>query len=758
MMKQTLLCLVTAIAALLAFAHVNAQPKPSHNLIFDNIPARWDEALPLGNGWMGALVWQKGDNLRLSLDHVDLWDERPMPKIDQLKFSWVIDQVKKKDYDTVQSVGDVPYDNSPAPTKIPGAALEFNCSFLGKTATAELDISTALATLTYPNGTRFLSYVHADRMTGYFAFEKLPAGTVVTPQLIIPGYNKKNIPVGGNMVVDGQGLEQLGYAAGAIQKKNGEIRYHQPTWKGHYYEVLVQWQRMGKDGMIGAWTITVDAKASLPALDTRSKEPTFWPSHIAWWQDYWNRSSVQIPDTLLSRQYYLEMYKFGSVARANTPPISLQAVWTADNGNLPPWKGDFHHDLNTQLSYWPGYVSNHTDLTASFTNWLLKVKKVNENWTERYFGTKGLNVPGVTTLNGKEMGGWIQYSMSPTVSAWLAQHFYQQYAYTGDEKFLKENCLPYFRQIDQFLNGIAITNDKGKRQLPLSASPEINDNSIDAWFQRTTNYDLALIHNFYRRFAELDSAATGKAAGQLLEKGESFMPLDTDPSGLTVAPGYPLKESHRHHSNLMAIYPLQLLSKDKQDDKVIMQNSFANLQKLGTRAWCGYSFSWAASLYASAGMGDSALRYLHIFAENFCSSNSFHLNGDQKKGQYSNFTYRPFTLEGNFAFAQGIHELLIRSEQGFIDIFPALPSTWADCSFHQLRATGAILVDAVKTNGVPQEVVLKAEKAGKVRIRLPFRTFIQQGISRDSILQEEKGIISFNMTAGQEITFKNAFE
>ncbi len=151
-----------------------------------------------------------------------------------------------------------------------------------------------------------------------------------------------------------------------------------------------------------------------------------------------------MPDNQLEKQYYLEMYKFGCVARSNTPPISLQAIWTADNGNLPPWKGDYHHDLNTQLSYWPGYTGNHLDLTASYTNWLWEIKEVNKKWTKHYFGVDGLNVPGVTTISGKEMGGWIQYSMSPTTATWIAQHFYWQWKYGMDNKFLKERAGPYF--------------------------------------------------------------------------------------------------------------------------------------------------------------------------------------------------------------------------------------------------------------------------------------------------------------------------
>jgi alpha-L-fucosidase 2 len=78
------------------------------------------------------------------------------------------------------------------------------------------------------------------------------------------------------------------------------------------------------------------------------------------------------------------MYKFGSAARKDAPPISLQAVWTADNGRLPPWKGDFHHDLNTQLSYWPSYSGNHLEEGIGYLNHLDSNKENYKRYTKRF--------------------------------------------------------------------------------------------------------------------------------------------------------------------------------------------------------------------------------------------------------------------------------------------------------------------------------------------------------------------------------------
>src|SRR5580693_4531966 len=96
-----------------------AQPKTEYNLAFDSLASRWDEAMPLGNGMLGALVWKKNEKLRVSLDRADLWDERQVLDLRKFDFKWVKQQVAKNQYDIVHLLGDDPYENSPYPTKIP---------------------------------------------------------------------------------------------------------------------------------------------------------------------------------------------------------------------------------------------------------------------------------------------------------------------------------------------------------------------------------------------------------------------------------------------------------------------------------------------------------------------------------------------------------------------------------------------------------------------------------------------------------------
>ena len=756
--------LLFSIFLLLVIAAGKSQPAAHHNLQFNTLADKWDEAIPLGNGMLGALVWQKEAALRLSLDRADLWDERKALDLSKFNFKWVEEQVLKNDYAPVQKLGDHPYDNIPYPTKLPAAAIAFSISGLGKVVSNVLDIKTALNTVKFENGTVFNCYIHATQNTGYFGFENLPVSSsddftkTFLPQLIIHNYNSGKAVDQKEDSHAGEGLEKLGYAKGTLTTTANTILYHQPTYEGHFYEVKIRWQKFPGNKIIGGWVIEKDKAAILKPFNTKAKEPTGWDTHTAWWKNFWKKSSLQLPDPVIEKQYYLEMYKLGCVARSLAPAITLQAVWTADNGSLPPWKGDFHNDLNTQLSYWPTYTGNRLAEAATFTDWLWKIRAKNQQYTKQYFGVEGLNVPGVVTLSGDPMGGWIQYSLSPTVVAWCAQHFYWQWKYSMDDAFLRERAYPYLHEAATYLENITSVKN-GVRTLPLSSSPEYNNNSINAWFLSWTNFDLSLSKYLFTIAGEVASAMGKKDEALHWNKIIQQLPgFEINETGFTIAPGQNLNESHRHMSQYMAIYPLGLLDVNIPADKTVIDNSLKRIEEKGTREWCGYSFAWMASLYARAYNADSAVKQLKIFATNFCSPNSFHLNGDQRGGEYSNFTYRPFTLEGNFAFAQGVHELLLQSRNGYIQVFPAIPRNWKNVSFTDLRAEGAFLVSAKKENGVPTIVKITAEKNAVLSIRLPFKTWLVKNIPASTAKQNNTGVITVALRKGQTVVFENGYE
>lgn len=694
------------------------------DLVFTGLARSWDEAMPLGNATVGALVWQRDSSLRLSLDRTDLWDLRPVDSLsgDNFRFSWVKEHIRTKDYLPVQKKLDWPYDMNPAPSKIPGAAIEFPLEKIGAPTQVRLYLNNALCEANWADGTQMQTFVHATEPVGWFVFRNLR--TPIEPSILTPVYNKTK-PDGSLDPVSGQDLHRLGYQQGETVREGNRITYHQKGYGDFWYDVVVCWKQEGET-LYGTWSVTSSlsgekaAEKAEAALQRGLKQD--YQAHLEYWNKYWAQSSVTLPDSILQKQYQNEMYKFASTTREHSYPISLQAVWTADNGKLPPWKGDYHHDLNTQLSYWPAYTGNHLTEGMGYLNTLWNQRDTYKRYTRQYFGTEGMNIPGVCTLTGEPMGGWIQYSMSQTVAAWLAQHFYLHWKYSADRTFLKERAYPFLKDVAIYLEQVSEVTPEGVRKLEFSSSPEVFDNSMQAWFSDMTNYDLAMMHFLFKAAAELAHELNLTDESSHWAALEAQLPdYDVDEEGcLTFAKGYPYNESHRHFSHAMAIHPMGLIDwSDGEKSQHIIRATLKRLDEVGPDYWTGYSYSWLANMKARAFDGKGAAQALRTFAECFCLKNTFHANGDQTKSGKSRFTYRPFTLEGNFAFASGIQEMLLQSHTGTIRIFPALPEEWKDVSFGGLRAMGAFLVSAQMEGGEITRVRIYSEKGGMLKIARP---------------------------------------
>ena len=759
---QKLVCVVLTLEAAILARPLWGQPRDEHGLHYEKPAMVWDEAMPLGNGLLGALVWGDGKPLRISLDRTDLWDLRPVPEFHTQEYSYKTMRrwVREGRIKDLHRLYDDPYGNA-GPTKIPAGRIELTFGSDASFKQADLDIVQAVASVNFENGDVVRVFVHATEPFGMIqAQAKDPLGIA----LLAPPFAGKVTDEAGPGKISAGDLASLRYPPPVESSGDDWKCYLQEGWGGFKFAVAVAWRR-SDNTWIGAWSVATSNESHDPSNTAlancrKALEMGFagaLASHRRWWDSYWGKSSVRVPNPIIERQWYLEMYKFGSAARPDTPPITLQGPWTADNMKIPPWKGDYHHDLNTELSYWPAYSGNHLDGAAGFVDWLWRTRDTARVWTKRFFDLPGLNVPMTADLNQEQIGGWHQYTHSATTAAWLAHHFYMQWRYSMDRDFLVNRAYPWLREVSVFLEAVTEKGPDGRRTLPLSSSPEINDNRLDAWFPTITNYDLALIRWVFEKTAELaaevgepDEALRWK---QVLQEMPDLA-LDADSKKLLVARDYPLPASHRHFSHLMAIHPLGTVRwENGPQDQQIIKASLAELEEKGTSQWCGYSFSWLANLAARARDGNKAEKALEIFATAFCLRNGFHCNGDQSGKGYSNFRYRPFTLEGNFAAAAGLQEMLLQSYSGAIRVFPAVPADWQDVSFKTLRTEGAFLVSAVRRGGSTRSVEVTYEKGGLCRLENPFDEagFEIAGVPPKTIGREGNDLL-IKATVGQTIT------
>jgi len=684
--------------------------------------------MPLGNGLLGALVWSDGKPLRISLDRTDLWDLRPVPEFHSSEYSYKMMRqwVKEGRIEDLHRLYDKPYGN-PGPTKIPAGRIELTFDDDAKFQTASLDIAKAISEMHFTGGAVARVFVHATEPLGIVHLTGKP-GRVV---LMAPPFAGKITEEAGANKISAGDLATLRYEAPVQESGDTWMGYLQKGWGDFRFAVALVWRSSDRD-WLGVWSICTSKESADPLAAARKRceaaldeglDKLAW-DHEQWWASYWSRASVSVPNPVIERQWYLETYKFGAAARPDTPPITLQGPWTADDMKIPPWKGDYHHDLNTQLSYWPAYSGNRLDGASGYVRWLWATRENARDWTKRFFDLPGLNVPMTADLEQNQIGGWHQYTHSATTAAWLAHHFYLQWRYSMDRQFLEERVYPWLRDTSVFLEAVTEKGPDGKRTLPLSSSPEINDDRLAAWFPSITNYDLALIRWTLEKTAEVAEKIGKAGEADHWRWVLAQMPdLAVDPNNkkLLVAKDYPLPASHRHFSHLMAIHPLGMIRwENGPADQEIIKASLADLDAKGTAAWCGYSFSWLANLAARARDGEKAERALQVFSEAFCLRNGFHCNGDQSGKGYSSFRYRPFTLEGNFAAAAGLQEMLLQSYSGTIRVFPAIPGRWKDASFKTLRAEGAFLLSAERKGGLTQRVEVIAEKGGLLRLENPF--------------------------------------
>ena len=218
------------------------------DLDFASLASIWDEGMPLGNATVGALVWQRDSALRFSLDRIDLWDLRPMEglPVGEKDFGWGREHIRNKDYSPVQELFDRPYNVQPVPSKIPGAAMEFPLSGLGEPAGVHLYLDNALCEVSWADGRKMQTFVHASEPVGWFVFEGAPDG--LEPRILAPAYHKAGISDASADPVSGQDLERLGYVQGTVSRKGDMLVYHQEGYGDYSYAWYANMQARAFNG------------------------------------------------------------------------------------------------------------------------------------------------------------------------------------------------------------------------------------------------------------------------------------------------------------------------------------------------------------------------------------------------------------------------------------------------------------------------------------------------------------------------------
>lgn len=720
-----------------------------HKLVIKKTIPRWDEAIPLGNGVCGALIWGTSMELRFSLDRSDIWDTTPFDGIFKEEYSYenIIQLAKEGNICEISRIFDTPYVQT-LPSKLPAGKLifDFNCD---SNVYSELNIQRAEAEIRIGETIQVNSFLHAERKLGLIRINR-PSDTftfkIENPKYGILGEEELEVdePVRATAF---NSLKRLHYPMPRIEGKGNCRFFVQSIGQGFSYGVFAMVKETRESVEIAYIVATSEdgedwERQSVEKLEDALKQgyDVLLTEHVKWWEKYWSKSSIAVPDKLFEKNWYLTQYFLASCSRKGGYPMQLQGVWTADDGALPPWKGDYHFDLNVQMCYYSYLKANHIEEGEALIDYLWSMVECARKFAKSFYHSNGLCLPPVMSIAGDSLGGWAMYALSPTNQIWISQIMERHYRFTGDRKFLEEKAYPYMEETARFILGL-LEEREGLYYLPVSSSPEIHDNRLEAFLTPNSNYDLALMRYLFETLAKLSRELQNGMEEKWEQELQHLPELAVNEKGvLMLSPDESLNESHRHLSHAMAIHPLRILPYEGEEKKQIIDATILDLERLGTGYWVGFSYAWMAELYAIQRNGNGAAQYLELFWKNYCSPNGFHLNSDYKKRGTSCWHTRPFTLEANFGAADALQEMLLQSENNVLRLFPAVPEEWLEetVSFYQFRAEKGLLVSAILEQGKVTLLSLKPEHTGKVYIKRDEKlTSLFDRMTESNVIAEE---------------------
>ncbi len=711
------------------------QHTDSPKISYDKLIINYRNGLPQGNGHIGSLLWNSNlKTLCLSLDRYDIWDQRKACEVESKDYTYknLIKLVKEEKHDQITKIFDEFYNIKPSPTKLPVGRILFDFGINITAMESELDIANGIVKVQVEVGDesyQIEGFIHSGAKFGLMKISY--EASLPDIRLECPAFNSDfPEPLEEREHVVLARRTDLGYPPPSYHQQDNCKWFVQQTCEDLAFGIFIAYKRVGGN-LYCSYTVATNedgvdwqkkAKQMVEgALDENWQQCK--QEHVKWWNDFNAKSSVDLPNTKLQSLWDNANYFLGSCSRKGGYPMPLQGLWVDDDGKLlPPWKGDYHHDLNTQMSYYHYLKANRISEGENMLEFLEFLRPQAKLFAEKFYDADGVNYPSSMSLNGSSLGGWPQYSVSITSTVWLCQLFVDYWNCTQDENFLQQTAYPFLCDTAKCVIRWLTKGSDGYLQLPLNTSPEIHDNTDRSWFKSTTNYDLSLLKYLFKNLSEFAEILADNQKMQWDEYLQKLPDFAIKDDILMVSKDEMLEQSHRHFSNCLAIYPLNLFKYDDICDRKVIDATVSQLEELGTGYWVGFSFVWMSCLYSYQRNGQGAEYQLEVFNDCICGPNGFCLNGDFQKKGVSTFHYSPFTLETNMGAADAICQMLLQSHQGYIEVFPAIPETWLSVgvSFENLRAVGAVLVSAAVRNGSTRYVCLQTKQPKTLKLKNPF--------------------------------------
>ena len=756
-----------------------------------NAPATvWEEALPIGNGRIGAMVYGNPLQEVYQLNEESIWSGYPQdwnnPKAANA-LPQVREAVDRGDYAKASELWKANAQGPYTARYLPMANLMLDQLTRGEARNLyrELNISNALSTVTYEadgvkyRRTSFISYpdqvmvikIAADRpqaVSLHIRLNSLLRYTVQTK-------GEKTLILNGKAPA---------YVA------NRDYDPHQVVYddkRGTQFKVQVEVLRDGGNFEANDSALTVRNANEVVLLlsavtDFGNKKMTLkkckrpyqelLQRHTDDHQQLFNRLQLSLgtenlqkealptnerlksfeqdpTDNGLTELYYqYGRYLLIASSRPGGLPANLQGIW--NRHVQPPWGSNYTTNINTEMNYWPAEITNLPECFLPLSDFIgrlavngAQTAKVNYGINRGWLAHHNSDVWAQTAPTGgydSDPKGAPRWSCWPMAGVWLCQHLWEHYAFGGDKKYLSKTAYPLMKGAAEFLlqwlqkdpeTGYWITNP--------STSPENRFRYIDkegkkqnGEISRSSGMDLGLAWDLLTNCIEASTVLdTDKAfRQQCMDVRANLQPFRIGSKGQLLEWDKEFEETdpnHRHVSHLFALHPGRQIIPEQQPELAAACQRTLEIRGDGGTGW---AMAWKINFWARLRDGNHAFGMLKNGLR-YVDATQVSVRGG---GTYANLfdAHPPFQIDGNFGGTAGITEMLLQSHAGYIHLLPALPDNWQSGSIKGVRARGGFTIDMEWKESRITRLSVTSHSGGTCRIR-------EATSPHEEVIETEKG-------------------